>query len=502
MNNKMVNNLYQSLHQSVCQYSSKVVLFNEEHQYSYKSFHDLVKTNAYLLANHYQLTKGDIIILAWGNRPEFCALFYAAVSLGIIVVPLSSKLKKTDGCTIINQIESKLTFYEQENNFWITEVSPNSISLSEWQFLVRNVEQVPEFILPEVTVNDIAAIIYTSGTTGSAKGAVITHGNFLSAIEAYEKRLGLTADDSSILAIPICNITGLSALLCLFVHIGGTLHLHKRFNAELILKTVQKNRITFIHGSPTVFILLLQEMQGRNNSYDCSSLRMIACGAGHLNIGTINRISELFPSAEIRPIYGLTETTSPAAIFPEDVRKSKKIGSSGTFIDGVQYRITTSEGEILPAHQTGSLWLKGTVVINQYWCNEDANKKLIKDGWLNTGDIAVVDEDGYVYIKDRSKDMINRGGEKIYSIEIENLISNYPGVHDVAIIAQRDDVYGEVPVAFIVAEPNKPLLSANIIHWLTGKIAKYKMPTKIIFIDELPKNNNGKTDKLKLKNSL
>lgn len=502
MNKIPVNNLYQSLQQSVLLYGSKVALFSEEHQYSYKLFHKLVKNNAYLLANHYQLTKGDIIILAWGNRPEFCSLFYAAVSLGIIVVPLSSKLKRDDGCTIINQIDSKLTFYEQENNSWITEISPNSISLSEWQFLIRNADQIPTNILPEISPNDIAAIIYTSGTTGSAKGAVITHGNFLAAIDAYEERLGLTSNDSSILAIPICNITGLSALLCLFIHIGGTLHLHKRFNAELILETVQKNHITFIHGSPTVFILLLQEMQGRNNSYNCSSLRMIACGAGHLNIGIIDRISELFPSAEIRTIYGLTETTSPAAIFPQDVKRSKRIGSSGTFIRGVQYRITTNDGEILSAHQTGNLWLKGSVVINQYWCNEEANKKLIKDGWLNTGDIAVVDEDGYVYIKDRSKDMINRGGEKIYSIEIENLISGYPGVHDVAIIAENDDVYGEVPVAFIVADPNEPLLSANIIHWLTGKIAKYKMPTKIIFIDELPKNNNGKTDKRKLKNKL
>lgn len=498
------HNLYLTLQQTTLCHAYKTAFVCDGHQYSYQSFLNSVDLAGNILCEHFQLSKGDIIVLALGNRPEFCTLFYAAMSQGIIVVPLSTKLRKEDGQTILDSVEAKVVFYEDDQQNWIIKCKQNkSLSLNEWRFLFRNFDNKNNKIqCDKVNKNDIAAIIYTSGTTGSPKGAVITHGNFLAAASAYHDVLGLTANDSSVLAIPICSITGLSALLCLFVYIGGTLHLHHRFSAEHILQAVSKNKITFIHGSPTVFILLTQEMQRQQDKYDCSSLRMIACGAGHLNIGTINDINGLFPSAEIRPIYGLTETTSPASIFPSDVRTSKKIGSSGLFLKSVKHQITDDNGNILSAGETGHLWLKGAVVISHYWKNEQANKKIFKNGWMYTGDIAAVDEDGYLFIKDRSKDMINRGGEKIYSIEIENLISSYPGVKDVAIVPYKDELYGEVPIAFIVSHKDFPLVSANIMYWLSSKIAKYKMPSKIVFLLELPKNSNGKTNKLMLRDLL
>ncbi|GKX64630.1 AMP-dependent ligase [Pragia fontium] len=496
--------LYQSLQHAVKARAENTAIYFEGHKYSYDQFNHSVNLNITCLMENFKLKKGDVIVLALGNRPEFCTLFYAAMALGVIVVPLSTKLKSDDSNIILDSVEAKVVFFDPDNQPWlaVNTAKEQRISLANWQFILRNAD---DRALPisvnqtEIFTDDIAAIIYTSGTTGSPKGAAITHSNFLHAIHAYKDILQLNADDSTILPIPICHITGLSALLCLFIHIGGTIHLQQRFNAEEILKTIHQHKITFMHGSPTVFIFLTQESEKNQEKYNYSSLRMIACGAGHLNTGLIDKLTQLFPQTEIRPIYGLTETTSPASIFPVDVRHSDKVGSSGLPIPGLECQIRDDNNRLLATGETGHLWLRGPVVIKQYWNNPKVNQQYFHDGWFYTGDIASLDRDNYLFIKDRSKDMINRGGEKIYCIEIENLISSYPGVKDIAIVPRQSDIYGEEAVAFIIAQQDKPLVSDNIIQWLSDKIAKFKIPSRIIFIPELPKNTNGKTDKIELR---
>lgn len=331
----VIQNLYQSLQRSVESRPDGIALFFEGHRYSYRQFQDSVQVSLFCLTERFGLKKGDVIVLALGNRPEFCFLFYAAMALGAIVVPLSTKLKSDDSLTLLENVDAKVIFYDADSQPWLGagEIDETQrVSLSNWQFMIRNVDSQPDGFRHRpclVQSDDIAAIIYTSGTTGSPKGAAITHGNFLYAVNAYHQALALNENDSTVLPIPICHITGLSALLCLFIHIGGTIHLHQRFNADEILRTVEQHKITFLHGSPTVFILITQEAERHEKSYNYESLKTIACGAGHLNVGIIDRLSALFPHTEIRPIYGLTETTSPASIFPMDVRQSPKIGSSG-----------------------------------------------------------------------------------------------------------------------------------------------------------------------------
>lgn len=416
MDNQRISNIYQSLQSSSAQYANKIALSFEGHNYSYQQFHQQVETSAKCMQYHYQIQKGDIIVLALGNRPEFCSLFYAAMALGAIVVPLSTKLKADDSMSVLKGINAKIVFFDPAYQPWLNKeqgVSSHQITLSDWQFTLRNIDNHLEHkpvSLAQVSGEDIAAIIYTSGTTGKAKGAVISHNNVLSAIQAYIDVLQLTEKDSTILPIPICHITGLSALLCLFIHIGGTIYLHNRFQASEILDAVNKQQITFIHGSPTVFILLIQEGKRRNELSGYPSLRMIACGAGHLNSGVIQQLSEVFPYAEIRPIYGLTETTSPASIFPHDVRQSNKQGSSGLAVPGLEFKICDDRNNELPKNKPGHLWLKGPMVINHYWQNPSINQQAFSNEWFYTGDIACIDEDNYLYIKDRSKDMINRGG--------------------------------------------------------------------------------------------
>ncbi|WP_080893339.1 class I adenylate-forming enzyme family protein, partial [Klebsiella pneumoniae] len=324
------------------------------------------------------------------------------------------------------------------------------------------------------------------------------------AIDAYTQKLNLTAADSTILAVPIYHITGLSALLALFISLGASIWLQHRFNAPQVITTLREQNITFLHGSPTIFILLCQAAREQSASHpsDFPALRTIACGAGHLSDGLIKELKTLFPHTAIQPIYGLTETTSPATIFPGDVWGSDKCGSSGQAIPGLAITIRNDRQQPLPAGQIGHIWLKGDVVIREYWQHSERRPSCDAQGWFCTGDLGYLDDEGWLYIKDRSKDMINRGGEKIYSLELENILSTYRGVREVAVIPTPSPVYGEEPVAFIVPDGQHHLTSEEILDWLKVKIARFKLPARIIFTRALPRTHNGKVSKQQLKTRL
>ncbi|WP_207917803.1 class I adenylate-forming enzyme family protein [Sodalis ligni] len=413
---------YQNLYQSLCYRTrhtpNALALVYEQRRYSFSVFHQRVIQVMAQLSTVWKLNKGDRIILGWGNTPAFCELFYAAMGLGIVVVPFSTKLKQDEGRSLLDHIAPRAVFYDSDGQNWLAQcATARCVSLGEWQD-IKLPETYPAAGKAPVYAQDTAVIMFTSGTTGLPKGAMITHGNLLCAVDAYANALHLTARDSTVLAVPIYHITGLSALLALFMHLGATIYLHKRFNADAVVTAIRQHNITFLHGSPTVFILLCQAIKNSalNNpdvppeSYP--SLRSIACGAGHLNQGLIKELTEIFPHSDIHPVYGLTETSSPATIFRDDIRHSDKINSSGRAIPGVEIVIRDDRRHDLLVGQIGHIWLRGDVVIKQYWQGDANQNESFDQGWFYSGDLGYLDEDGYLFIKDRSKDMINRGGEK------------------------------------------------------------------------------------------
>lgn len=492
------SNIYQSLLQRAKVQPDAVAIVFEEQSWSYHQLLEKVNQTMLWLTTAAQLKKSDRIVLGWGNTIEFCQLFYAAVGLGIQVIPLSTKMKEFEGKEHLSCINADAIFWDDTYQPWLAQFSTKGMSLSQWRNLILT-EKIN--FTNQVNEEDPAVVIFTSGTTGAPKGAVITHKNILSAVYAYQETLKLSEHDKTILAVPIYHITGLSAILALFIHIGGTVYLQKKFNAKDIISTIAKEKITFLHGSPTVFILLIQKIK-ENKSINLerfNSLKMIACGAGHLNEGTIKELSYLFAKTSIHSIYGLTETSSPATVFREDIRYSDKKASSGTPVPGLQVAIRDDKGEDKPANSTGNIWVKGDVVIQRYWPDSPANSTSFNDGWFFTGDIGYRDDDGFLYIQDRIKDMINRGGEKIYSIEIEDLISNYPGVNEVAVIPIESTIYGEEPIAFIIPENQVCLTSKEIIEWLKDRVPTYKVPVRIMFTRNFPRTWNGKISKKDLK---
>ncbi|WP_109247038.1 class I adenylate-forming enzyme family protein [Klebsiella pneumoniae] len=493
-------NLYQALSRSAARSPDALALAFEDRRYLYRDFHLRVQRAMAQLDRGWSLRKGDRILLAWGNHPAFCEVLFAALGLGIEVVPFSTKLKQAESEALVGHIAPRVVLFDATVQDWLKNTpDARAVSLSEWQALC-----LPEPLTrPPVPVNrdDTAVMMFTSGTTGEPKGAIITHNNLLCAIDAYTQKLNLTAADSTILAVPIYHITGLSALLALFISLGASIWLQHRFNAPQVITTLREQNITFLHGSPTIFILLCQAAreQSVNHPSDFPALRTIACGAGHLSDGLIKELKTLFPHTAIQPIYGLTETTSPATIFPGDVWGSDKCGSSGQAIPGLAITIRNDRQQPLPAGQIGHIWLKGDVVIREYWQHSERRPSCDAQGWFCTGDLGYLDDEGWLYIKDRSKDMINRGGEKIYSLELENILSTYRGVREVAVIPTPSPVYGEEPVAFIVPDGQHHLTSEEILDWLKVKIARFKLPSRLIFSRALPGTHIGKVSKQQLK---
>jgi len=336
-------------------------------------------------------------------------------------------------------------------------------------------------------------LLFTSGTTSQSKGVVLRNYNVMHAIGSYQKILGISSEDRSVIPIPSYHVTGLIALIGLFVHVGGTLYLHKYFNAKRVLECVKEHQITFLHGSPTVFSMLLQEAESYSQ---LPSLRQFACGSGYITHQCLQRIHAWLPNVSFHTVYGLTETSSPATIFPSDVTTSKWIGSSGLPIPGTVLKIVDDNNQELAPGEVGEILISGTVVLDSYYNLKSA---ALQNGWLRTGDLGYLNSSGYLFVVDRIKDMVNRGGEKVWSYDVENALCKIPGVEEAAVVGVPDNIYGEAVAAVIKCTAGSALNAAQISNALHGKIATYKIPTTFIFCDHIPLTPNGKVDKKKIK---
>ncbi|WP_198543750.1 class I adenylate-forming enzyme family protein [Petroclostridium xylanilyticum] len=501
------DNLYMSLVNTANLYPDKLALIEQNRKVTFREFKELVDIVASNLYSIYDVRKGDRVALLMVNSIDFCVSFYALAKLGSISVPLSTKSKSTELIHPLKDSGAKILILNEQ---WWKNVK-DIIHLTSIEYCIisgskccRNIngkvmetlykkEEAGigiEYDLPKA--HDPAVIMYTSGTTGSPKGALLSHFNILHGVISYKRIFNLSSDDSTIIAIPIFHITGLAALLALFVHIGGTIYLLPYFDAQKVLDVIKTNHITFLHGSPTVFILLLEQSR---NFGELKSLKKAACGSANMPPEVLAKIKRWLTHMDFHTVYGLTETSSPATVFPTDVYSSSKIGSSGLPIPGLEIKIVDEQGNQLSPNEVGELLVKGPVVLEKYWNNTEATANSIKDGWFKTGDLAKIDDDGYIYILDRKKDMINRGGEKVYCLEVENVLYDHPAIKEVAVIGVPDSVYGEVVKAVIVLNKGCTLTEKEIREWMSKRLAKYKIPQYIQFIDDMPRTDNGKISK-------
>lgn len=495
-------NLYESLRRTTDQYPDKTALVdNYGRACTYREFLGKVDCFAQYLFEELGVYRHKRVGLMLYNGVEFCVAFLALIKLGAITVPLPSKYKKPEVLSLAEKAEIDGIICEKEFSPWFMEFTEQSGG-----FLLEAGDAKDGYGLEECEKRQIklhdslgeeqddVIIMFTSGTTSQSKGAVLKNFNVMHAIISYQRVLKITETDKSIIPVPIYHITGMVALLGLFLYSGGTLYLHRQFNAERVLQCVLDNGLTFIHSSPTIFILLLAE---KDKFPKLPSLRAFACGSSNMAKEKLKELHDWLPDMSFYTVYGLTETSSPATVFPGDAAVSPYIGSSGIPIPGTQFKVVDEEGKEQPNGQNGEVCIRGSVVLDRYLNLK--TEALSEDGWLHTGDIGYFNSQGYLFIVDRKKDMINYGGEKVPSFDVENEIYKLTQVYETAVVGVPDACYGEVVGAAVTLKPGTSLSENEIIEFLKDKLAKYKRPRKILFLKEIPKTPNGKIDKRTIK---
>lgn len=496
-------NIYSSFRATAERHMEKVAVVDDEgRQYSYKKMMEMTDDFSSWLIHEFGVTRRKHVALMLYNSIEFCTTFLSLNRIGAVVVPLPTKFKmeevhalveKSDVEFIIcdEKFEDYFEKYQQNLNICVVPDGKEKYGLETFTSTkdLSAIEEIEE----KATDVDLALMLFTSGTTSMSKGVTIRNYNIMHAVESYHKVLGITEEDKAIIPVPIYLVTGLVAVFGLMIHIGGTVCLNRFFDAKRVLEDINKYGITFFHASPTVFTLILKE---RKHYPELPMLRMFACGSCNMPPEKIKMLHEWLPKSEFRTIYGLTETTSPGTVFPTDASSSPYIGSSGIPIPGSAYKIVDEEGNEVKDGEQGEMLVKGSNITENYY---KSKRVALEDEWLHTGDIGWFNTEGYLYIADRKKDMINRGGEKICSYDVENKLLEMNGVEDAAVVGIPDELYGEVPAALIKLKKGTVIEEAEIKAFLKSQMASYKVPQKILFTENIPLTENMKINKRKVR---
>ncbi len=450
----------------------------------------------------YGLKKGDRVALMFFNTHHFAEVYFAAIKLGAIAAPVNFRFVGEEIQYIVNNSEASFFFFAKDfqeriayiyprlqtvKNFIGVDVEEEHFAHDYETFLSLGVPDEPDV---ETGENDPCQIIYTSGTTGKQKGAVITHGNvFWNLINTILGRDHHPGEISVIIG-PLYHTAALNNHFTVQVALGGTSIMIKKFEPEVVLTYIEKEKANVISGSPAMFNLLLQFP--RLDQFDTRSITKCTAGAAILPNEIKEGLMKVFPNAHgVYDLYGCTEA-SPTITTLKGEDSSRKHGSIGLPAPFLEARVVNEKGMPLPANEVGELVCRGPNVMQGYYKDSEATKAAIKDGWLYTGDLAKVDEEGYFYIVDRKKDMIVSGGENIYPREVEELLLRHPAIADVAVVGIPDPTWGETVKAFVVPKQGEKITEKDVIVFCRQHLASYKKPTQVAFISSVPRNPSGK----------
>lgn len=358
--------------------------------------------------------------------------------------------------------------------------------------------QSPERELPTLTPDDTAVILYTSGTTGQPKGVMLTHRNLYSNAAAAVSLAEVTGEPpgTTLGVLPLAHIYGFTMANTLFLR-GGRMVILPKFEVRAVCEAIQQHRVERFSAVPAMIYALT--MDPVVDEYDLSSLESVGSGSAPLPVSLIEAFRKRF-GAEIYEGYGLSEAAPTVSAH----RRGEPIkpGSVGRAFPGVELRIADERGQPLPTGEVGELLVRGENITPGYFRNEEATRATIRDGWLHTGDVARLDEDGYLYIVDRKKDLILRGGFNIYPRDLEELISRHPAVAEVAVVGVPSERMGEEVVAVVVPRPDAEVTSGEILAFCQERLAKYKTPRAVVFLEAMPRNGVGKVLKKTLRDQV
>ena len=442
---------------------------------------------------------GDRVLMFLGNRPEFVFVLLALQRLGAIAVPVGIREQRPGLAYIAGQCEAKAIVFDDE----LAERIPTSAdapslalclaadSLSAWPD--------PGGAAPAVAAThecDVAVILYTSGTTGHPKGAMLTHLNIVHSALHFEACMGLGRDDRAALAVPASHVTGLVAIVAAMWRVGGAVIVVPEFKAEAFVALVARERVTYTLMVPAMYRLcLLSEAFARA---DLSAWRVGGYGGAPMPVATIDELAARLPGLVLQNAYGATETTSPATMMPPGLTRDHA-DSVGVELPAAEIRVMDDDGRELPRGETGELWIGGPMVVPGYWANAEATAREFSAGFWHCGDLGSIDADGFLRVVDRKKDMLNRGGYKVYSAKVENVLLAWPGVVEAAVIGFTCPVLGERVQAVLYA-PAGSVDEAALRAHCAAQLADYEVPERFVWSDQpLPRNANGKVMKRMLR---
>ena len=464
------------------------------------------------------LEKGDRIAIWAPNIYQWIIAAIGAQSVGGVLVPLNTRMKGAEAAYILRASGARLLFtvgdflgvcYPEllagedlpalEQVVMLEGEADGARSWSE--FLAEGDPVSPEQVnqrAAAITPDDTLDILFTSGTTGNPKGVVTAHGQNIRAFENWSATVGLRADDNYLIINPFFHSFGYKAGWLAAIIRGARILPVKSFDLDAVLAQIEREGISMIPGPPTIYQSLLAHP--RRGDYDLSSLRLAVTGAAPVPVSLVEQMRDELGFEVVVTAYGLTESCGVVSICRADDSAERISHTSGCAMEGVEMKCVDSEGNTVPTGIEGEIWFRGFNVMRGYLDNpEETAKTVTADGWLKTGDVGVMDEDGYVRITDRIKDMFIVGGFNTYPAEIENILCSMPGVARAAVIGVPDERMGEVARAYIVPTGDGDLDEAGVIAWARDNMANYKVPRSVRFLDELPMNAGGKVMKNELR---
>lgn len=469
---------------SSCENNTAII--QGEHETSYRQLKAKVLSAAHFLSTR-NVQPGDRVCLLMENSADYVALYYAIWVKGAIAVALNTGLMQEDIENLCKHCGGKILVHDAKHSFNSENISVfNSCEIAETN-LSLEIQTLPK-------LEDTASIIYTSGTTGHPKGVTLTHRNLASNTDSIIQYLKLTAADRVMCILPFFYSYG-NSLLHTHLSTGASLVLENSFMyPQKVLEKMQETQVTGFSGVPSTFTMLLDRSKLRETQIP--SLRYVTQAGGGMSASDIEHFTSAWHNVDFIVMYGQTEASARLTYLPANML-TKKMGSAGKAIPDVEIIVRDEQGNRCPAGTQGEITAQGPNIMQGYWNDQAETEKAIQQGWLYTGDLGYQDEDGYVYIIGRNKEMIKTGAHRIAPREIEEKIRELPGVQEVAVAGIPDRILGQVIKAYIVRNTESPnsLEPREIMRHCKEKLASYKIPKKIEFVSALPKTASGKVQK-------
>jgi fatty-acyl-CoA synthase len=438
------------------------------------------------------LAKGDRLALLCGNDPGFIVTLYAALRLGAIFVPVNPRSAPPEVEFILGDCGARVFAFSPALAETAGQVPRGDVVFVETDELLA---AQGDGVAAEVDESDDAEILYTSGTTGRPKGVLLDHHRVIWVGVGLSPAVGLREGDRMLHVAPFYHSAELNLFLTTGTTLGCTHVVPGAFEPAQTLELLERERIATFFGVPTMYQLLLREPS--LSERDLSAWRIGMFGAAPMAPAVVERLVAALPSVELYNLCGLTEA-GPGGIYLQPRDLLRKPGAGGKAIPNTEARVVDDDGRDVAPGETGELILRGETIMKRYWNRPDATTEALRDGWLYTGDVASIDDEGYITLVDRKKDMIITGGMNVYSIEVENALLAHPDVLDCAVVSAPHELYGESIVAVVDARPGAELSLEALRAHCRPLLADYKAPHRLV-LAPIPRNPSGKALKYKLR---